>query len=333
MSTKMKAYIYTEYGGPEVLQLVEVEKPTPKEDEVLVKVQAVSINIGDWYMLSGKPFLVRLMGMGVRKPKNQIIGNDVAGRVVAVGRKVKGFQPGDEVYGESGFGAFAEYATLNENNVALKPANLTFEEAAAVPVAAATALLGVRDSGQVQPGQKVLINGASGGVGTYAVQIAKAYGTEVTAVVSTSKMDMVRSIGADHAVDYTREDFTKNGAKYDVIFGVNGHRSLSEYKQALAPDGVYVCIGGTMKQIFESMLLGPLMSLNSRQKIMNMGVANATKQELSALNELIEAGKVVPVIDRCYPITEIAEAFRYVGKGHARGKVVLSMEAAESWKV
>ena len=236
------------------------------------------------------------------------------------------------MYGESGYGAFAEYATLNENNVAHKPANLSFEEAAAVPVAASTALLGIRDSGQVQPGQKVLINGASGGVGTFAVQIAKSFGTEVTAVVSTRKMDMVSSIGADHAVDYTQEDFTKNGQKYDVIFGVNGHRSLSEYKRALTPDGVYICIGGTMNQIFESMLLGPLMSLNSRQKIKNMGMATATRKELTALNELIEAGKVMPVIDRCYPFSEIEEAFHYVGKGHARGKVVLSLEADELWK-
>ena len=322
----MKAFTYTEYGGPEVLKLTEVAKPVPKADEVLVKVKGVSLNKGDWYTLSGTPFLIRLMGAGLRKPKINIIGNDVAGTVVAVGQDVKNFQPGDDVYGESGLGAFAEYATLNEKNLALKPGNLSFEEAAAVPVAGTTALLGIHASGQIKPGQKVLINGASGGVGTFALQIAKSYGAEVTAVVSTRKMDMVRSIGADHVIDYTKEDFTNNGRKYDIIFGINGHRQLSEYKRALTPDGIYVCIGGTMKQVFQSMLLGPLLSLTSRQKIKNMGMARAYHSELMTLKELIESGMIFPVIDRCYPFGEIAEAFHYMSQGRARGKVVLSLE-------
>ncbi len=325
----MKAFVYTEYGTPDVLRLEQVERPTPKDNEVLVKVEAVSINIGDWYTLNGKPHLIRLMGAGFRRPKNKILGNDVAGRVVTVGRNVDRFQPGDEVYGESGYGAFAEYATVAENNLGLKPVNLSFAEAAAVPVAATTALLGIRDHGKIKPGQKVLINGASGGVGTYAVQIAKAYETEVTAVCSTSKVDMVRALGADHVIDYTQEDFTQNGQQYDLIFGVNGHRSLSDYKRALTPDGVYVCIGGTMTQVFQSIILGPLLSMNSHQKIRNMGVAYATQKDLIVLKDLIEAGKLFPTIDRCYPFNEIAEAFRYLGKGHARGKVVLPLAENE----
>ncbi len=325
MNAKMKAFVYTEYGTSEVLRLEEVEKPTPKDNEVLVKVKAISLNVGDWYALNGKPFLVRLSS-GLTKPKNSIIGNDIAGEVVAVGRHVTRFQPGDTVYGESGYGAFAEYATVIEDKLGLKPTNLSFEEAAAVPVAASTALLGVRASGGLEAGQKALINGASGGVGTYVVQVAKSFGVEVTAVCSANKMDMVRSIGADHVIDYTQEDFTQNGKQYDVVFGVNGYHSLSDYKRALTPDGIYVCIGGTMKQVFGSMLFGSLVTLNSNKTIKNMGVAYATHDLLFDLKELIEAGKVTPVMDRCYPFERLPEAMAYLGEGHAIGKVALSLE-------
>ena len=264
----MKAIVYTKYGPPDVLQLKEVEKPTPKDDEVLIKVHAASVNAADLHLLRADPFLVRL-DSGLLKPKNKILGADIAGRVEAVGRNVKQFKPGDEVFGDisaCGWGGFAEYVCARENVLALKSASMTFEEAAAVPMAAVTALQGIRDTGQIKPGQKVLINGASGGVGTFAVQIAKSFGTEVTAVCSTSKMDMVRSIGADHVIDYTKEDFTQNGKRYDLIIGANGHQSLSDYKGALSPEGIYVCTGGTMAQIFESMLLGPLTSMNGSKK-------------------------------------------------------------------
>ena len=324
----MKAIVYTRYGPPEVLQLKEVEKPTPKEDEVLVKVHAASVNAYDWHFLTADIFLVRLMGGGLLKPKNTILGADIAGRVEAVGRNVKQFQPGDEVFGDiagCGNGGFAEYVCAPENALALKPANLSFEEAAAVPMAAVTALQGLRDQGKIQPGQKVLINGASGGVGTFAVQIAKSFGAEVTAVCSTRNLDQARSIGADHVIDYTQEDFTQNGQQYDLILAVNGYHPLSAYKRALTPKGIYVMAGGTPAQIFQAMLLGPWMSITGDKKMGGVS-AKPNQKDLAFMKELLEAGKVVPVIDKRYPLSEAAEALRYRGEGHARGKVVITME-------
>ena len=321
----MKAIVYTKYGPPDVLRLEEIQKPTPSDDEVLIKVHAASANAYDWHLLRADPFLVRLMGGGLLKPKNTILGADIVGQVEAVGRNVKQFQPGDEVFGESGFGAFAEYVCASENALALKPANISFEEAAAVPMAAVTALQGLRDKGQIQPGQKVLINGASGGVGTFAVQIAKSFGAEVTAVCSTRNLDMVRSIGADQVIDYTQEDFTKSGQRYDLILAANGYHSISDYKRALSPEGIYVCTGGSMAQIFQSMLLGPWMSMTGSKKMGN-SATRPNQKDLVFMKELLEAGKVVPVIDRRYPLSEVAEALRYLEEGHAQGKVVITVE-------
>ena len=322
----MKAIVYTQYGSPDVLELKEVEKPNPKDNEVLIKVQAASVNAADWHYLRGAPFLFRLES-GFPKPKNPFLGADVAGRIEAVGRNVTQFQPGDEVFGDlskSGRGTFAEYVCAAENALTLKPANNSFEEAAAVPVAAVTALQGLRDKGQIQSGQKVLINGASGGVGTFAVQIAKSFGAEVTAVCSTRNLDMARLIGADHVIDYTQEDFTKNGQRYDLILAVNGYRSISDYKRALSPEGIYVMSGGTTAQMFEGMLLGAWMSRNGSQKMRNSS-AKPNKADLAFLKGLLEAGKVMSVIDRCYPLSDVPEAIRYIEQGHARGKVVITV--------
>ena len=322
----MKAVVYTKYGSPDVLQLKEVEKPTPKDNEVLIRIHAASANAADWRLLRGDPFLLRL-GYGLLKPNNTILGADIAGRVEAVGNNVTQFQPGDEIFGDisgCGLGGFAEYVSVPEHAVISKPASMTFEEAAAVPMAAVTALQGLRDKGQIQPGQKVLIHGASGGVGTFAVQIAKAFRAEVTAVCSTRKVDLVRSIGADHVIDYTQEDFTKNGQRYDLILAANGDRSMFEYKRALAPKGRYVVTGGSMAQLFQAMLLGPLLSMAGRQKMGNV-LARPNQKDLACMKELLEAGKVIPVIDRCYPLSETAEAIRYLEAGHARGKVVITV--------
>ena len=321
----MKAIVYKEYGSPDVLQFMEVEKPALKDDEVLVKFYAVSANAADLHLLRGDPFLFRLQS-GLRKPKYPIMGSDIAGRVEAVGKDVKQFQPGDEVFGDisgSGWGGFAEYACAPESAMVLKPANLTFEQAAAVPMAAVTALQGLR-KGNIQPGQKVLINGASGGVGSFAVQIAKAFGAEVTVVCSTKKMDMVRSIGADHVIDYTKEDFTKNGQQYGLILTANGDRSISDYRRALAPMGTYVTSGGSMSQMMQAMLYGPFYTKRGGQKMGNL-LAKPNKQDLTFMKDLLEAGKVTPVIDRCYPLGETAEAVRYLEEGHARGKVVITI--------
>src|SRR5436190_2223791 len=316
----MKAIVHTKYGPPDVLQFKEVEKPTPNDGEILVKIHAASVNTLDLAMRG--PFLARIITGGLRKPKDPRLGADIAGRVEAVGTNVTQFQPGDEVFGAYK-GGFAEYVSVPENRVALKPANSSFEEAAAAPVAALTALQGLRDTGQIQPGQKVLIHGASGGVGTFAVQIAKAFGAEVTGVCSTRNVDMVRSIGADHVIDYTQEDFTKNGQRYDFIFAVNGYHSIFDYKRALSPKGVYVMIGGSMAAMFQAMLLGPVISMTGRQKMGSMGVAKPNQKDLGFMKELLEAGKVVPVIDRRYPLGETAEAIRYLEAGHAKGKVVI----------
>ena len=320
----MKAIVYTQYGPPDVLQLKEVEKPTPKENQVLIKVHAASINAGDYRIMRANPFFIRLMGQGFLKPKDARIGSDIAGHVEAVGENVKQFRSGDEIFGCAN-GAFAEYVLAREAYLALKPANRSFEEAAAVPVAALTALQGLRDAGGVQPGQKVLIQGASGGVGTFAVQLAKSLGAEVTAVCSTRNLDMARSIGADHVIDYTKEDFTRNKQQYDLIFAANGYHPLSAYKRALRPQGIYVCAGGTMPQFLQAMFLGSLMSQKGGKKMASMGIAKVNEEDLVYLGELLKAGKIFPVIDRSYPLTEIAEAMRYVENVHAQGKVVITV--------
>lgn len=322
----MQAIVYHNYGSPDVLKLEEVQKPVPQENEVLVKVVAAATAAGDWHLLRADPFLIRFM-FGLLKPKYKILGAEVAGRVEAVGSKVTQFRPGDAVFGSlssHGFGAFAEYVAAPESAFALKPANLTFEQAAAVPVSAVTALQALRDHGQIQPGQKVLINGASGGVGTFAVQIAKAFGAEVTAVCSTGKMELMRSLGADHVIDYTKEDFTKNGKQYDLILAANGYQPLSAYQRALSPQGVYVMTGGATAQMFEVMILGPWRSKKGGQKMGNM-LAKSSQEDLIVMKDLLEAGKVTPVIDRCYPLPEVADAIRYVEAGHAKGKVIITL--------
>jgi len=336
----MKAIVYTQYGPPDVLQFREVATPTPADDEVLLKLYAASVNPLDLGVIRGVPAFVRLIVrllFGVRTPKakvfgtdlagraEKVLGSDIAGRVEAVGRHVKQFQPGDEVFGGNLFagGGFAEYVCAVEDKLALKPANISFEDAAAVPIAAITALQGLRDKGGIQPGQKVLVDGASGGVGTFAVQIAKSFGAEVTAVCSTRNVDTARSIGADHVIDYTREDFTQNGLRYDLILAANAYHSIFDYKRALSPDGVYVWVGGRVS--FQVMLLAPLLSRIGRKKMCYF-LANLNKKDLVVLKDLLEAGKVVPVIDRRYPLSDAAEALRYLGEGHAQGKVVLTVE-------
>jgi len=321
----LKAIVCTKYGPPEVLQLKEVEKPAPKDNEVLVKVHAASVNPLDWHFMRGQPFLVRLMVGGLLKPKKKILGADIAGRVEAVGRNVKQFQPGDEVFGGNGVGGFAEYVCLTENSLALKPANISFEEAAAVPVAALTALQGLRDYGQIQPEQKVLINGAGGGVGTFAVQIAKSFGAQVTGVCSTMKLDMVRSIGADQVIDYTGEDFTQNRQRYDLILDAAAYRSISDYKRALSPKGIYVLVGGSMVLMFRVMLVGPWLSMTGSKKMRTV-MAKINKKDLALMKELLEAGKVIPVIDRRYSLSEVPEAIEYLEEGHAQGKIVITVQ-------
>ncbi len=320
----MKAIVYTKYGPPDVLKLEEVEKPTPKDDEVLIKVHAASVNASDWEFLRGTPLYTRIWGL--LKPKHQILGSDIAGRVEAVGGNVTQFKPDDEVFGDilGCWGGFAEYVCAPENALMLKPASMTFEQAAAVPQAAVVALQGLRDKGQIQPGQKVLINGAGGGAGTFAVQMAKSFGAEVTGVDSTEKLDMMRSIGADQVIDYTQEDFTQNGQRYDLILDLVATHSIFDYKRALSPKGIYVMVGGSMARIFQVLLLGPWISLTGSKK---MGILAAKpNKDLDIIKELFEAGKVVPVIDRHYRLSEVAEALRYLGEGHAQGKVIIALE-------
>ena len=320
----MKAIVYTRYGSPDVLQFKDVEKPAPKDDEVLIRVHAASVNQYDWHLLTADFFLVRLMGGGLLKPKHTRLGADVAGRVEAAGRNVKQFRPGDEVFGLSAgsTGSFAEYVCAKETSVVAKPAGITFEQAAAVPMAALTALQSLRDKGRIQAGQKVLINGASGGVGTFAVQIAKSCGADITAVCSTKNLDMARSIGADQVIDYTQEDFTKSGRLYDVILAVNGYHPLSDYRRALGPKGIYVMVGGTLAQVMQAMLMGPAMS-HREGKTMGGITSASTQQDLTVLKEMLAAGKLVPVIEKRYPLSETAEALRHLGAGHAMGKVVI----------
>jgi len=320
----MKAIVYYSYGSPDVLKCEEIEKPTAGDNEVLIKVRAASVNPLDWRLMRGKPLFVRLAIGGLRKPKITRLGVDLAGQVEAVGRNVTQFQPGDEVFGAC-HGAFAEYVCAIEDKLALKPANISFEDAAAVPVAALSALQGLRDKGRIQRGHKVLVDGASGGVGTFAVQIAKSFGAEVTAVCSTRNVDTARSIGADHVIDYTREDFTQSGQRYDLIIAANAYHSIFDYRRALGQDGIYVMVGGGWAQILQAMLLGPLLSLIGSKK-MCFFIAKLNKTDLVLLKDFLAAGKIVPVIDRRYPLSDVAEALRYLEEGHARGKVVITLE-------
>jgi NADPH:quinone reductase-like Zn-dependent oxidoreductase len=324
----MKAIVYKKYGPPDVLKVTEVEKPVPKDNQVLVKVYASSINFGNLVLLKGEPFLARF-AFGLFKPKYSIPGGDIAGTVEAVGKDVTQFQPGDKVFGDlsgCGWGGYAEYAAVPEKALAIKPANLSYEEAAAVPMAGVTALQSLRDKGRIQPGQRILINGASGGVGTFAVQIAKSFDAEVTGVCSTRNQDILQSLGADHVIDYTKEKFTENNQRYDLILGVNGHQPLSDYKRALKPNGIFVHVGGSEAQMFQAMTLGTWVSKTSNKK-MGSFLQRANQMDLVTLRELLETGKVKPVIDRQYKLNEVAEAFRYFEQGHAQGKVVITIKS------
>lgn len=323
----MKAIISRKYGPPDVLELSEIEKPIPKDNQVLVKVRASSVNYGNLVLLKGEPFLARFV-FGLLKPKYTIPGGDIAGQVEAVGKEVTNFQPGDEVFGDlsgCGWGGFAEYVCVPEKTLAIKPANLSYEEAAAVPMAGVTALQSLRDKGKIQPGQKVLIHGASGGVGTFAVQIAKSLGAEVTGVCSTRNMDILHSLGADYAIDYSKEKFFEKEQKYDLILGVNGYQSLLDYKRALNTKGIFVLVGGgSQAQMFQVMTLGTWISKTSSNK-MNSFLQRANQDDLVFLKDLLEAGKVKPVIDRQYTLSEVPEAFRYFEQGHAQGKIVITI--------
>ena len=327
----MKAIVQSAYGSPNALHLTDIDKPTVGDDDVLVRVQAAGVDAGVWHVTAGLPYMVRLMGLGLRAPKARVPGNDVAGRVEAVGKNVTRFRPGDEVYGRktSGDGSFAEYVSVPAERLAAKPTNLTFEQAAAVPVSACTALQGLRDKGQVQPEQKVLVIGAGGGVGTFAVQLAKVFGAEVTGVCSTTKLDLVRSLGADHVIDRTREDFADGTQRYDLILDTAGNRPLSRLRRGLADRGTLVIVGGEGGNRWSGgfgrqILRAPLLSLFVGQKLQALN-AKLTAADLEVLSGLIEAGKVTPVIDRTYPLAEAAEAIRYVHAGLARGKVVVSV--------
>ena len=322
----MKASVFTKYGSPDFFELKEVEKPTPRDNEVLVKVFAASINSWDWEILIGKPFVNRVMA-GLLKPKRiKILGCDIAGRVESVGKNVKQFQSGDEVFGDlsrSGWGGFAEYVSAREKTLVLKPVSMTFEQAAAIPQAALLALQALSYKGKVQPGQKVLINGAGGGAGTFAIQIAKSLGAEVTGVDSTGKMGMMRSIGADQVIDYTQEDFTKNGQCYDLIVDMMATHSILDYKRSLSPKGRFVMVGGSSALVNKLLFLGPWISMTESKK-MGLLLHKANKG-LADLNALFEAGKVVPVIDRRYPLSKVPEAMRYFGSGKVVGKLVINV--------
>jgi len=331
--TPMQAIVYHDYGPPEVLRLEAIDRPVPGDKQVLIQVRAASVNPLDWHYLRGIPYLVR-MEAGLHQPQDPQLGVDLAGQVVAVGKSVTRFKPGDEVFGV-GPGAFAEYARASESKIALKPAQLSFEQAAAVPVAAMTALQGLRDKGRVQAGQKVLINGASGGVGTFAVQIAKSFGADVTGVCSTRNVELVRSLGADQVIDYTKEDFTQGATRYDVVFDTVGNHALSEYRHVMTAKGIYIGIGGggpdegawigALKGPIKSFVVAPFVS----QQLVTF-IASINKDDLTVVAELIEAGKLKPVIDRTYPLAQVPEAIRYVEQGHARGKVVISLKSAEA---
>jgi NADPH:quinone reductase-like Zn-dependent oxidoreductase len=332
----MKAILYHEYGSPDVLELKDIDKPVVEDNEVLVRVHAASVNRLDWHLMRGSPYIARLQA-GLRKPKDSVLGADVAGQVEAVGKHVTKFQPGDEVFGSlfgHGFGAFAEYVSVSDDLLELKPANLSFDQAAAVPVAALTALQGLRDHGRIEPGHKVLIIGASGGVGTFAVQIAKSFGAEVTGVCSTRNLDMVRSIGADHVIDYTQEDFTQGGQRYDLIFELAGSRSPSDIRRVLTSKGTLVLIGhgeskgrwiGPFGRMIRALVLSRFVSQRMASYTAKPNYSSGpNKGDLATLKELIEAGKITPVIDRTYSLSETPEAIRYLEEGHARGKVVIT---------
>jgi NADPH:quinone reductase-like Zn-dependent oxidoreductase len=324
---QMKAVVQDKYGPPHVLELREIDKPVVKDDEVLVRVRAASANPADWHFMRGLPYIMRPQA-GLGKPKNSVLGRDIAGQVERVGKDVTRYRPGDEVFANVETGGFAEYACVSEGFVGLKPANLTVEQAAAVPLAALTALQGLRDAGQLQPEQKVLIIGASGGVGTFAVQIAKSFGAEVTGVCSTKNVEMVRSLGADHVIDYTQEDFTQSGQKYDLIFQLAGTRSPSDCRRALTSKGTLLLSSGESRgrligpvgRMIKAAVLSPFVS----QKL-GAFLAKPNQDDLQFLKELIEAGKVKPVIDRTYPLSEAPDAIRYLEEGHARGKVVITV--------
>jgi NADPH:quinone reductase-like Zn-dependent oxidoreductase len=319
----VKALVYRRYGGPDVLELADAPQPRPLEREVLVRVHAASINAADRVLLRGKPFIIRL-GMGFPRPRRSILGFDVAGRVEAVGGRVTQFRAGDDVFGASNFGAFAEFVCVNEERLVPKPAGVSFEEAAATPTAGYTALQGLR-KGRIAAGRKILIDGASGGVGTFAIQIAKAYGADVTAVCSTNNVETARALGASRVIDYRREDFTRDGQLYDLILAANAYRPLSEYRRVLKPDGAYVMTGGGGVQILQAMLLGALVTITSTRSMGNI-TAVAKKNDLVVLMELLETGKIRPVIDRCVALTEVPDAIRHIEKDHARGKVVVNVQ-------
>lgn len=320
----MRAIEYTEYGPPDVLRLVEVPKPAPKDDEVLIRIRAASINALDWRMVAGKPLFARLFTGGLRRPKVTRLGVDVSGEVEAIGASVTRFKPGDMVFGACR-GSFAEYGCAREEKLAMKPAGVSFDDAAATPVAGLTALQALRDVAHIKGGQHVLVDGASGGVGTFAVQIARASGADVTAVCSTRNVETARSIGADHVIDYTREDFTRSGQRYDLILAANAYHSIFDYRRSLNPDGIYVIAGGGGAQMLQGMLLGPFLSVIGSKK-MRFVMAKVTSSDLDILGELVASGKLAPVIDRRYPLSDVAEAVRYVLDEHARGKIVITVE-------
>ena len=322
----MRAIVHDRYGPPDVLHLTELEMPTPTENQVLIKVHAAAANPLDWHFMRGSPFLVRLQS-GLTKPTDPRLGADLAGVVEAVGRSVTDFQPGDAVFGSVGKGAFAEYVCARASALAPKPDNLSFEQAAAVPVVGFTALQGLRNAGKIQSGEAVLVNGASGGVGTFAVQLAKSYGTEVTGVCSTRNVELVHTLGADHVIDYTKADFTQDGGRYDLIYDAVGNRSVSELKRALRPHGRCVIVGfATMPRLIGHMVLGRLGSKREGKTIGLMGTAQPNPDDLIHIKELLEQGHVVPLIDRQYPLGETAEAIQYLETGRARGKAVITID-------
>ncbi len=323
----MKAIVQTKYGSAEVLNLAEVDSPVVSDKGVLIEVQATSVHAGDWHLMRGTPFLIRLIFGGILQPKIKILGTDVAGRVEAVGKAVTQFQPGDEVFGdlsECGFGAFAEYVCATEASLVLKPAHIPFEVVATLPVSALAALQGLRDCGQLQSGQQVLINGASGGVGSFAVQIAKAWGAEVTAVCSTKKLEMVRSLGADRVLDYTQTDITQTGQHYDLILDVAAYRSVFDYLPILKPAGTYVLVGGSTARIFQVMLFGSWMSKISRRQV-KFQSSKPNQADLVTLRDLLVAGKISPFIDRRYPLSEVPAAIRHLEEGQVQGKIAISV--------